>query len=176
MSQLARFTDFRVVAATAVLGLAAAVAAAVGLSALTKPDDFKARLDVLTARREQLAKLASKPGDPNAYAPTAVCPDVSATQAQALELRLRAAAATAGVSPVNIAVGLLPSPDLEVALAPITFNLVVEGPYDAALMMMDSLSRSQPEIFIDTADLKSKISSVDLTLSGRIYCWTSARG
>lgn len=154
--------------------VALAVVVATGLSGLTKPAQSSERLrrvaDV-TARAERAVKGK---GDAGAYPAGAVCRGSVEDAAEAAERRIQAAAASAGVT--VSAVTAAPGPrEPDAPLAEVRIEVMAEGAYDATLMFLNLLARSQPEVFADTLDLETKGSKVELAFTGRLLCSTSAR-
>jgi len=105
------------------------------------------------------------------YPANAVCHQSIASAAAALKLRLQQ------VSNLNVT-------HLEVSadrarhaadLMPITFSMEATGQPEAAVGFLVDLSRAQPKVFVDQADLQSTAPLMGLKLSGRIYCSNTSR-
>jgi hypothetical protein len=168
--------DVNLAVAAATIALAAGAAMFAGLTIIARPAHYSARL---AAAGQQLAAaealLKTSGGDAGVYPAQALCSGAPEAAAAALRQRLQAAAAAAGASLANV------EADPELAegegrgLRPIVLRLDATGRYDQVVSMLASLARSQPELFVDSVDLKSLTSAVDLKLSGRIYCSTSDR-
>ena len=108
------------------------------------------------------------------YPAGTVCRMTAEAAAQALRQRLTTAAQTSGadLTSSSIVVGAL-SPESG-WLTPISVRVEAGGPYGAALAFAGALSKSQPTLFVDSAELRSKGSTAALILYGHIYCSTYA--
>lgn len=166
--------DIAVLAVGGAVGAVCAVALCLGLSVLARPSDFKDRLAAIEARTDRAERLLKGPGDAGAYPAAAACPSVSPDALDALRQRFAGEAARLNVTLSSVGVDYGDPPETEAGLTPLAFSLEGEGGYDAVVGMLDSLSKSQPEVFVDTLDLKAKTSTVALKLSGHMFCWTSA--
>jgi hypothetical protein len=163
-----------IAAAAAVLAIAGAWAGYSGLAALARPAGLNADLERI---RASIAKVEAAPrqgGDVSFYAPGAVCHDPPGRAADALRARLAAAAAGAGLAPPKITLADTGAPDVTQPLAPVIFQLETSGRYDQVIAYFRRLSEAGPQIFADSVDLRSQVSSVSLKLTGRVLCSTSA--
>ena len=163
--------DMGVTLAGAAMAAVAAALFCVVLSSLAKPDHFKARLAGLDRMAARIDAIAAKPGDPSAYPPGAVCGDAPGRAGEILKQRLASLASVGGVAVTNVAVDAGDGAGGE--LTPVKLHFEASGAYDSVLLLVDTLGKSQPQLFVDTADLKPATSTVDLKLAGYIYCWTS---
>ncbi len=162
---------------TAFAGVTLAVVCAGGLfltlGGFARPHDLKARVAAVETQVARVERLAALPGDPNAYAPGAVCAEAG-PGADALKQRVEANAAAASVALTALAV--TPSGDVLGQTTPVSLKFEATGKYEATLLMLNLLARSQPQVFVETVDLKPQAGgSAVLKLSGRVLCWTSAR-
>jgi hypothetical protein len=107
------------------------------------------------------------------YSAGAICPsrDVGADLARQ---RLQQAAAAAGVPLTDVSV-VRGSSNEATGLTDFTVSFGAEAQYDALLHFLETLGDSQPEVFVDTADLTPNTSVATLKLTGRALCWTVAR-
>ena len=144
-----------------------------GLAAIARPVDLKARVAMLEAQAEQTQALLRRRGGTADYPAGAICPGLSPAQLEPVRQRLRASLAGANLSIGKISVARSSAPSFE-AISPIAVQFETNGAYEATLLMLDNLSRQTPLLYVDTVDLRSRTDSVNLQLSGRIYCWTAA--
>lgn len=144
-----------------------------GLAAIARPAGLKERVAALEVQAERTQTLMRRRGGTVDYPAGAVCPGLSEAQLEPIRQRLRAAATGANLGLGKISVARPSTPSLE-AITPIDVQFETNGAYEATLLMLDSLSRQTPLLYVDTVDLRSRTDSVNLQLSGRIYCWTAA--
>jgi hypothetical protein len=162
------------IAGAVICTAAAGIAAAVLLSTLAKPADFDTRIANLTRTTNRAQALTDSPGDADGHSKGAVCSGRTAADLDAIRASLAGAAARAGLASPNIAITALDEAEGS-SLAPLRVTLEADGHYDAVMNLLGQLDRSQPEVFVDSLDLKSKTASVALKLSGKVYCWIVAR-
>ncbi len=143
------------------------------LAAIARPADLKERVAVLEAQAERTQILLRRRGGTADYPAGAVCPGLSEAQLEPIRQRLQAAVAAANLSAGKFSVTRASVPSLE-AITSVEVRFETNGAYDATLLMLDNLSRQTPLLYVDTVDLRSRTDSVNLQLSGRIYCWTAA--
>jgi len=127
----------------------------------------------LQAQSERVQTLLRRRGGTTDYPPGAICPGLSEVQLEPIRQQLRAAVAGAGLDPQKVSVARSAAPSLE-AIAPVDVRLETNGAYGPTLLMLDVLSRQTPLLYVDTVDLRSRTDTVNLQLSGRLYCWTAA--
>jgi Type II secretion system (T2SS), protein M subtype b len=165
-----RTVDIGSAALGGLLAAIGAVAICVVLAALARPAHFKARIATVGGLVQRTERVAARPGDPGAYPAQALCDSASVAASEDAKTRIAAAANAAGVtlSNVNADIGA-PAEQL----TPIKLSFAVSGRYDAAMTLLNNLSKAQPSFFVDRVDLKSDTSSVELKITGNIYCWTS---
>lgn len=158
-----------------VAGATLAVAAVtVGLmSLIAAPSGAHARLSTATAAVATMETAMAKAGGPSAYPADAVCPS-KAEGVSLVQSRLQEAAAVAGIplSDVTVAQG---SGNEASGLTPISISFSAKAQYDVLLKFLGSLGESQPEVFVDAADITPDTSVATLQFSGRALCWTIAR-
>lgn len=142
---------------------------------IARPHAYSSRIALLGQQTGKIETMLHRPGDSSAYPARAVCrgsPDVAAS---AFQQQIRAAAGGTGVTIASAEADPGSADANAGALIPIAVQLEANGPYDGVVSMLGRLARNQPELFLDRVDLKSQTSFVNLKLSGRIYCSTSAR-
>ena len=142
---------------------------------VARPSGFSARVAQVTADQENIDALRQGSAEPMRFPAKAVCTEPAASAAETLRRRVQSDATA-----VNVAVGPVaatPGPADQAAggLSPVAVQFEATGSYDGVLGLLGQLSKQQPEVFVDSVDLQSKISVVTLKLGGRIYCSTSAR-
>jgi hypothetical protein len=144
------------------------------LGALSHPQDFKARAHTLDGEISRTERLTKDRGDAQAFPAGAVC-DNSHAGADDLTRRVQGAAAAASVVLANFTVTPPADGATHGAAAPVAVQFSATGKYEAVLGMLSAMDRAQPQIFVDTADLKpSSGGAVSLKFSGSVLCWTSA--
>jgi len=163
-----------VIAGAALAAGVAGIAAAVALSAFAKPSHFSTRLEAVSGQVARAEALAAAPGNPDGHVRNAVCPARASRDVDSIRSGLAATAAQAGLASANVSVSVLDAAE-NATMTPLRVSIVAEGSYDAAMTLLDRLGQGQPEVFIDSFDLKSRTTSVALKLSGKAYCWIAAR-
>lgn len=156
--------------------LIAAISALVfcwSLAAIARPTDLKARVAALEVQAERTQTLLRRRGGNADYPAGSVCPGLTETQLEPIRKQLGMAITGSNLSLGKISVARSSTPSLE-AITPIDVSFETNGAYEATLLMLDNLSRQTPLLYVDTVDLRSRTGSVNLQLSGRIYCWTAA--
>jgi hypothetical protein len=156
---------------------AIALVSALGLSALARPQDLKARLAVVEDEVARAERHASAPGEAGAFPAGAVCA-APGPGADALKRRIETDAAAASVSIGALSVDV-PTPDADSAavasaspLTAVRLQLQVNGKYEAVAAMLGALDSGGPVIFVDSADLKPQSGgAASLKLTGRVLCW-----
>lgn len=166
--------DLGLVAVAPALAVAGAVVAFLALSNLAKPIHYTERTRALNDQLGQAQSLLDAPGDAGAYPAKALC-QVSPDQA-ALDLRqrLQSQAAAGSVAVVDIAATPQPGETLE-KITPVTLQFTATGRYEQVIGLLGTLSKSEPEIFADSLDLRSDTNNVKLKFAGRVFCSDSAR-
>jgi hypothetical protein len=159
-------------AAAAIAVAVGALGAAAGLSALSRPDDYDARLARLNAGIATLTKARTRAGgDGPTYSRGAICKGGTQSGAETVRALIRAGGAGLEVSELSFAA----APESEVpGLRATAFRFRAVGPYDKATGLLGAMAGAEPKIFADKADLVSQGAAVSLTFSGRFYCSTLA--
>jgi hypothetical protein len=142
---------------------------------VARPSGFSARTAEVAADQAAAASLSHGSPAPLAFPAKAVCSEPVAIAAEALRRRVQADAAAVNVAVDPVALTPGPADHGAGSLAPVAVQFEATGAYDAVLGLLGRMSRQQPQVFIDSLDLQSKLSVVTLKLGGRIYCSTSAR-
>lgn len=118
------------------------------------------------------AEALYRPGRAAAFDGDAVCEEPAGPQGDHLKTRIQDAGAAAGVAVTSIVTGAgVATPG---GLTAITVQFQANGRYDQMASLLAQLANGRPEIFVDSADLTSKTSSVDLSFQGRVLCSTVA--
>lgn len=158
------------------IGAVPLASAYTALCALAMPEHYKQRLRALDGQLERARSLMSAPGDPGAYPADALCQGAPDQAALELRRKLQGLAASTGVSIAGVVVTpeLPDSSGSEAALTGVKLQFQSEGSYEAVVGMLGALTKSRPEIFVDTLDLRSHAALVKLQMSGRAYCSISA--
>lgn len=153
-----------------VVALLVALLSAGALKLLATPADYAARLGQVEQKTLRAERLSSLPGDSAAYGRGAVCEGLSDAAFGKVRQGLDEAAAAEGLAGLQVAWGA--PVDAGGRIGSLPLNLRVEGPYEKVATFMDRLSRGAPALFVDTADLTSSGAGVQLSLSGKVFCWT----
>jgi len=156
-------------------GAAVAVAAVAfwGLSLIAAPSSAGGRLNAATLRIAAMETAMASSGAVSPYPAGAVCP--SKTEGDRLvQRRVGEAAAAAGISLTDVTVAQGSGNEAS-GLTPISISFSARAQYDVLLKFLGALGESQPEIFVDTADITPDTSVASLQFSGRALCWTVAR-
>ncbi len=170
MSPRARIdTETVVTSVTAVA--AGGVAAALVLVMLAQPSGYAAQVRQVSDQVGRGADLLQASGDIR-YPAAAICHADADAAAAALKQRIQVAAS--GLNLANFKSAPSGGPD-GAGMQPVTFGFELTGPYDAAIQALDRLKGGAPYIFVDQLDLKSNVSAVDLSVSGRVFCSTTAQ-
>ncbi|MGA0601542.1 GspMb/PilO family protein [Caulobacter sp. KR2-114] len=155
-------------------GAAAAVLVFLALSTLASPSGFSGRMGELEQSLGKSEQEIRSSGSLT-YAAGSVCETSQAQAVEALKGRVQAAAQAAGVTLASLNAAPGPQGQGGMTLSPVTLQLQASGHYDQVMGLLASLANDKPAIFIDSADLVSKTSSVDLKLQGRVFCSNDAR-
>jgi hypothetical protein len=160
--------DVRTSVAAVTLGAAFGCILLVTLFIITRPSAYGARLAAVERTADRIESLLRAPGDPASFHASALCHDTGARAADLYNATLQNAAASAGVTlaSANIVPG---TPDAS-GVSTVAVQFDATGPYSGALGLMGRLAAADPELFLETVDLKSQVSSVELRLQGRFYC------
>jgi hypothetical protein len=167
------YGDVRTTALAVTLGAVAAGLSFIALAALTRPAHLGERLAAIgqiATKAERLKAAGGSGADPHRRACHTRPEAAMASLAQALSKG--AAAAKIDVSNIVVAPSALGVRADNLTMVDVRFH--ASGSYDALITLLGLLSKSQPEIFLDTADLRSRSGAVDFDLKGHVYCSTSA--
>ena len=145
------------------------------LSMAARPHGLTPRLGQVSGEVAQVETTLARAGGASPYAPGAVCHDAGPAAEAALRQRLQAGASAAQVNLANLTTAVGVGDEAQGSLMPVTFQVEASGHYEAVVALLGALTKAEPEVFIDTADLKSQAASVALKLSGRVFCSTAAR-
>jgi hypothetical protein len=145
------------------------------LSLVARPHGLTTRLRQVSGEVAQVETTLAGAKGVRAYSPGAVCHDAGPAAQAALKLRLQGAASAAQVSLTNLTTAAGAGDEAQGGLTPVTFQVEASGHYEAVVALLGSLAKAEPEVFVDTADLKSQTPAVALKLSGRVFCSTAAR-
>jgi len=158
--------------AAAIIGGAAAMATASGLSALARPDDRSARLAQVEQKLDRLEALERGAAGAGASFPRgAVCREGVGRGTMLVEQKVRAGLGQAKLQAITFA----PSVPVGESLMAVAFRFETIGPYEDVTALLRDLDQARPVLFADTVELTSKTSAVSLQFSGHFYCSTSAR-
>jgi hypothetical protein len=164
--------DPQTVATTATIVAAVALALWLVLGWIARPHAFTARAAAAEARLDEADRLLANATGPLAHPEGSICHDAAQNAAAALKQRLQSAASANGLTAITLSAA--PAQDAATALAPVRFSAELTGRYDQAVLFLGGLARSRPEVFVDQVDLKSLTTSVNLKVTGRLYCSTTA--
>jgi hypothetical protein len=158
--------------AAAIVGGAAAIVTATGLSALARPADRAARLAELERKLDSIEALqrGAADGGPT-YPRGAICREGVGRGADVVEQKLRAQLGQAKLA----VIAFEPSTPVGDSLLAVNFRFETVGSYEDAMALLGGLDAARPTLFADSIDLVSKTSAVSLQFSGHFYCSTSAR-
>ncbi|SFJ79879.1 hypothetical protein [Caulobacter sp. UNC279MFTsu5.1] len=157
--------------AAAMIGGAAAIVTATGLSALARPDDRAVRLAQVERKLDRIETLQRGGDGGPAYPRGAICREGVGPGAGAVERKLRAGLGQAKLAAITFE----PSTPVGDSLLAVNFRFETIGSYEDAMALLSDLDAVRPTLFADTVDLVSKTSAVSLQFSGHFYCSTSAR-
>jgi hypothetical protein len=167
--------DVQTIVAAVTVGVAFAVVSFFTLAQLSRPADFKARASTLNETLSRAERLGHTRGNPYAYPAGAVCDNPNAG-ADDLKRRTEAAAAASSVSLSSLAVNPPAVGEAPGRVTPVTLQFSATGKYESVVGMLGVLASAEPQVFVDTTDLKpAAAGAVTLKLSGKVLCWTSAR-
>ncbi|HUO23361.1 MAG TPA: GspMb/PilO family protein [Caulobacteraceae bacterium] len=172
MIRKGKFTANALVGVPAVVGITA-LAMFLALWLIAQPSDLTqrmARIDQQTALAETVLTGERAHG----YLAGAVCQDAR-TAPDLVRQRLKSAAVAKGLALANVSAAPGAPNEAIGGLEPISLAFEASGPYDAVIGLLGALAQAQPQVFADTVDLKSQVSSVSLKFTGRLFCSTTAR-
>lgn len=161
-----------VLASAMLLLLVSAILFSLIFKALASPAGYGGRLRTLEASAAQLRQSAALRAN-GPYGAGAVCAGPAVKAAPALRQALSDQAAAAGA--VVKTLDVTPDTGASRGLAPIAVSLTVEGPYAAVVQTVSLLQSAQPEVFIDSLDLRPTVAGAAMHMTGRAFCQSSAR-
>ena len=162
--------DTNAVVTVLTAGALAAVAFFVILSVLAKPRDFSTRASEIETKAGRAESLFRTGTNANAFAAGSVCEQGVEAQAVAVKARVQAAAQGAGVTLASLGAAPAGPGQDGMTLSAVGVQFQASGRYDQVMGLLAGLANSHPAIFVDTADLVSRTSSVDLKFQGRVFC------
>lgn len=168
-------TSAALLAAAPAIGVAAAFAAFGVFSALATPAHYDARKRALNDELAQAQTYLRGAGDAGAYPAKALCTTSPEQAALDIRQRLQAQASTGAVTVTDIAAAPAPSESPDPRLEPVTLQFGAAGRYEQVITLLGALAKSQPEIFVDTVDLRPEAANARLKFTGRLFCSRSAR-
>lgn len=158
----------------ALIAVTAAGGAWLVLRAVSTPYDFETRLAALDGSLRRSEAVAAYRSHPAGYGPGAVCAGLEDQNMAELKTLLTSLAAARKVSLSSLAVSPEEA-DGAGGLTSVRLNLEAAGSYEATVGWLDDLAQAKPQVFVDHLDIASQNFNVSVTLSGRVYCWNSAR-
>lgn len=157
------------------IGAVAAFAAFGVFSVIATPARYDTRKRALGNELAQAQTSLRGSGDAAAYPAKAVCTTSPDQAALDLRQRLQAQAASAAVTVAEIAAAPAPSESPDRRLEPVTLQFSASGHYEQLVALLSTLAKSQPQIFVDTVDLRPDATNARLKFTGRVFCSSSAR-
>lgn len=146
------------------------VASFVALVQLATPANFSERRDKIGAEIESARERLRSGRTTIHYARSAVCNIPAQVAADDLRDRVKSAAATSGLSISGIVATASPPGEDAQILNTATFQFEANGRLDQVISVLRTLAEGTPTIFVDTADLQSHVTDVNLKLTGRVFC------
>jgi hypothetical protein len=144
----------------------------VGLCTLARPTNLGARTAEIQRQIVATEELLRTSGDPDAYPDGSLCRGSPSLAADTIGRRLQDAAKSGNLTLTNLAIRPGSRDEALAGLTPLNLQFNVNGRYDSVVTFLANLASSRPEIFVDTLDLKSEASAVDLKLTGKALCST----
>jgi hypothetical protein len=138
------------------------------LFVIARPGGYGARVAAVARKTDAVESLMRKPGDAAQFRAGALCRDQAVHAAALFNTTLQNAAGGAGVTLASTSI--VPGRPDTSGVSPIAVQFDATGPYSGALAMLARLGSINPQLFLDSVDLKSQVSSVELRLKGRFYC------
>lgn len=147
----------------------------VGLSAVAAPSGFAMRRDGLEATVARLERTTEQAWRAPVHGAGAACPSPGDGDLAAVQRNLMTLADQAGAPLTDLVAAAPADPAGRGRLTAVTLRLQANGPYENVLALLEAMAGAQPEIFVDELDLTAAAPNVKLKLTGKVYCWTSAR-
>ena len=157
------------------LVILAAIAFFALLAMIARPRHYGERVEAVQSRLDDIERITHASSRPWAYPPGAVCSGPAEAGAEALKQRIALSATAAGVSVAEVSTAPGYADAGIGGLTPVSLQVAATGRYDFLVDFLAALAAGRPQIFVETGDLTSKVSSAELKLTGRVFCSTSAR-
>ena len=165
--------DMRLVLIGGAVTLAAGVMAFALLMVVETPPGARQDFARAEARLDRIEAMVRLVRDPHPDPPNAVCQGAADTAADEMRQALEGVAARTKVTLSKLAVASGEPDGSTHGLYPVSVQFEAEGSYDAVVALAAALASSRPEMFVDTAELRSKTSAVAFKFNGRFFCSTS---
>jgi hypothetical protein len=162
------------IAVAVLIAIVTVAVAGWGLTAIARPADYQTRVAALETRLATLERVAPV-ARASIYSAASLCEGPLVTAANDMRGDLIRRAGVAGMTIKQLAIAPGGSAPPQRALSPIDISFMAEGSYDSARVLIGGLQSARPEVFIDAVELKPVGEIVRLKVSGRAFCWTSAR-
>jgi hypothetical protein len=165
--------DAAAIAASAGLATIVGVAVLAALFMISQPPRLRNREVELQSQILTAQDLAGHPGTAGAYPLGALCSGPLDPALRALSPRLRAEAASSGVTLAELS-AVPATRDLKrVHVEAASVQLDIHGSYGAVLDFLGRETSARPSLFVDTLDLKPDASKFEAVLKGRVICSAS---
>lgn len=158
--------------ACTVLGAAVAAGFVWLLQNLARPDDLEGRLSRVTQRFERVQQLGQGRQVSKIYPAESVCADVAQSEVVGQQIKDAALRLNLVVSEFQTDVQNQSKND---PLTSVRFNITGKGEYQSAIRVMAGFADMFPLMFVDSVDLETQASVVQLKLKGHFYCWPDAQ-
>jgi hypothetical protein len=153
------------------LATVCALIVGVGLSHFSAPDDFEERSSNIEQKIDQAATLLKQQRNIAARDAGSICHTDADEAVQVLRERVSTALSQNRLEAQQLNVAARPRRSGS-KLAPIELRFIASGAYSDVLQTLNTLAQQQPEIFVDTADMTPKTSTVTIEFSGAVFCAT----
>ncbi len=144
-----------------------------GLSAAARPKDYAERMTAVDAALAEIERTSGAAQAAN-YGEGVLCRGPALSAANALRGRLVQQSAQTGLTVKTVSAAPSAAGGAS-KLAAIDVVYVAEGSYEGARRMIAALGAGQPEVFIDSLEFRPSAGATRLKISGRAFCWISAR-
>lgn len=152
--------------------LVSATGCFIGLSRLSRPENFSNRVLQLDDRLTEIKRLSRSSTLARDYVSGALCRTASAEEVMTITRTLEARAAQLNLSVASLAVS--PAETVGETAAKVAFQGEFVGSYDAIAMLLGDMANQTPRIFVERADLTDKATNISFRFSGHFYCSTAA--
>lgn len=164
-----KITPFGIVGCIVVTFVVAGLAV-LALKIIATPPGYEDRLAVAEQKIARAERLTTAPGDGAAFPKGAVCEGLNEAALEKIRQDVEQAGVTEGLMGLQVAWSA--PKDSGGRIAPVPLNVRAEGSYEKIASFMDRLGGGSPTLFVDTADLTAGGAGVQLSLSGKVFCWT----